>query len=140
MGESATCQNPPIELLGRKDSIVWARFESLSSINLRFNDGKQFNLPISKIPIDASRIDWSTASVSDTGEQMIVLGVKGDRVPIDAGTLRSLVDDEYAAEIKESLRDLMFSRDELLEMSCDKTSPPSWLFEPTSGPNRDSWK
>jgi hypothetical protein len=125
---------------GRKDVVISSRFQLPASIVLCFDDGKQFDLPIVNIPIDASRIHWQTSSLSRTGEQLILLGVKGDAVPIDAGVLRCLVDDEYAAEVKNSLKKLRMTRDELIESARDMPAPPDWVYEPSPDLRRDSWK
>jgi hypothetical protein len=123
----------------RKDALEEVRYQPPNHVFVRFCDGKGFQLPVAAVPIDASKIKWETAAVPANGKCMLVVGVKGDEVSIDAGTIRCLVDNDYAAEVRDALSDLMLSREELAVVSQDKP-PPEWLFEPSPDLRRESWK
>ncbi|MBI3823433.1 MAG: hypothetical protein HY289_12255 [Planctomycetes bacterium] len=119
--------------------LIDAKFIAPSSIRLKFTD-KTFTLAIRKLEMPVDRIKWKTAAASPTGEKMMVKGVKGDDIPIDAPTLRYLVDAEYAARIDASLDALQLSRKELAEMARDNPPPDSWYDEPAQDLARESWK
>jgi hypothetical protein len=77
------------------------------------------------MPIE--RINGSTLAASPNGENIVVLGIKGDTVPIDAATLRYLVDETYAAKMDAELRRLQFTDEELRQLDLEE--PPPGFFE-----------
>jgi len=118
-----------VGMIGPKDSLSSARFLAPSGISLRFKDGLTFDLPISSLEMDDSRIRWVSTKESPTGETMIVETLRGEEIPIDASTLRYLADPEYAAKCDASLKSLQFTKDELVEFVRDNPPPPTWYEE-----------
>jgi hypothetical protein len=90
------------------------------------------------MPID--RFRWETVAASSAGESMTVLGIKGEKIPIDSSTLRYLVDKDYATKMDATLKSLQFSREELQEMARDNPLPNELI--PPSGEDliSESWK
>jgi len=123
----------------RPEQLASARFAAPSTIELEFLDSR-YSLDISRLGMPVERIDWPTLKISPGGEKIVVKGIKGDPVPIDAATLRYLVDEKYAAKIDKSLESLRLSRDELAEMARDNPPPPAWYDEPERDLSRESWK
>ena len=122
------------------EQLTHATFVAPSTIELEFGDGLRCPLAIDLLGMPLDRIDWPTLEASPGGEKIVVKGIKGDAVPIDAGTLRYLVDKKYAARIDKSLASLRLSRDELAEMARDNPPSPEWYDESGDDFTRESWK
>jgi hypothetical protein len=110
----------------RTDHLIAARFDG-SMIELRFADNKTFRLEMERLEMPLEQFDWRSVSAASTGDKMVVLGVDGE-VPVDAATLRYLVDAEYAAKADESIANLHMSpaeQDEACRLS-QATRDPRW--------------
>jgi len=115
-----------------------AAFVRPSTIELEFADGRLFSLAIELLGMPVDRINWRTLKASPGGENAIVKGIKGDPVPIDAATLRYLVDPKYAKEMDEKLKSLQFTDDELENLGLNET--PAGFFDGPEDFTRESWK
>jgi hypothetical protein len=121
------------------ECLLGARYEpSSSSLELRFADDRSFTLPISRLEMPLDRIRWPTATASPDGESLIVVGIKGDPIPIAATTLRFLVDESYAKRINEEVASVQLSRNELHEIA--RTSVRRDATRPEPDLRRASWK
>ena len=125
---------------GRRDELLKAEFVRPLTIKLEFADGMHYSLAVKRLGMPRSRIRWSSVTASETGDTMIVFGIKGDTIPIDASTLRYLVDAKYAAEIDSALERLQLSRDELTELARVSPPPHEWYAQPERDLTRKSWK
>jgi hypothetical protein len=124
--------------IGRVDRLLVAIFEKPSTVRLQFADDRTFVLDASRLELPEPQTDWSTIAPSSTGEALVV-AVGGEPISIDAGTLRYLVDDAYAAEIEASIRESQFTRGELAQMVRDNPPPPEWYAEPSQDLTREGW-
>jgi hypothetical protein len=122
------------------EHLIEARYVRPAKIFLLFADGFAASLPIKALEIPVNRMRWSTLKVAQSGEKVIMKGIKGDLVPIDATTLRYLVDKDYAAKMDKSLESLQFSREELAELARNNPPPREWYDEPADDLTRESWK
>jgi hypothetical protein len=122
----------------RQEHLLRSRFVPPSTIDLDFDDAR-FSLDIGLLEMPLDRIQWASATVSSTGDAMIVRAVKGENVPIDSSTLRCLVDPSYAAQISASLKALKLTREERAELATNEP-PPEWFTEPEQDFRLDSWK
>jgi hypothetical protein len=122
------------------DQLVDARFVSPSMIELEFVDGLRRSLAIGLLGMPVDRINWPTLKASVDGTKVIVNGIKGDPVTIDAATLRYLVDEKYAAKMDAKLKSLQFTEEELERMVQDNPPPPEWFSQPSRDLTRKSWK
>ena len=123
------------------DQLVLAHFyPKLATLALEFADGQDFSLPVERLGMPVDRIDWPTAEASPGGESMMVMGIKGDPVPIDSATLRYLVDLSYAAEVDAKLESLQFTGEELDRIVRDNPAPLEWYLQSSQNMTRESWK
>jgi hypothetical protein len=125
--------------IGRIDRLIVADFEPESTLRLKFGDGTSFTLDAARLEMPANRTDWSTVAISSAGDAIIVT-VGGEPIPIDAATLRYLVDDAYAAKIEASIRESQFSREELARLVRENPPPPEWYAQPSQDLTREGWK
>jgi hypothetical protein len=125
---------------GRPDLLASAEQTSRLTIALVFRDGRRAALPVERLEMPVDRFRWETAKASSGGEVMTVTGVKGDDIPIDAATLRYLVDPGYAEEVDAALEALQLSREELRKMAHDNPPPAAWYAQPQQDLTRESWK
>lgn len=107
-----------------------AEFLPPSSLELEFAD-KVFVMPVADLEIPDGLVAWETAEASKSGDKMIVKGAGGKDVPIDAATLRYLVDPDYAAIIDAQLSKLQFTDDELERLCKDAKPSQEWFDELT---------
>jgi hypothetical protein len=128
-------------MIAKQDLLVHVSFISSRSIlKLEFEDGEKFSISVSRLGMPVDRIKWSTAEVSDGGASMLVMGIKGDPVPVDSSTLRYLVDTKYAAEMDRKLESLQFTDAELERIVRDNPASPEWYAQPSKDMRRESWK
>lgn len=80
------------------------------------------------MPVD--QIDWPTVAVSPDGTAMIVRKLGGRRIPIDAGAIRCMVDEDYAARTKAAVDAMQLTREELRALLEVSTPPPGWEDDP----------
>jgi hypothetical protein len=125
--------------IGRLDRLIVADFEPPSMIRLQFADDRCFSLAVEQLELPADRVDWSTIVPSSAGDSLIV-AVGGEPIPIEAATLRYLVDAAYAAEIETAIRQSQFSRDELARLARENPPPPEWYAQPSQDLTREGWK
>ena len=126
----STSAEPRLTIMGtatpqRIDQLVTVSFVPPGELCLTFAD-QIFHLPVSRLEL-RGEIDWQTAQVS-SGHEMTVSDTKGDEIPIDAATLRYLVDTDYAAKIDQSIRDLHITPEEARTFSerSLRTVDPRW--------------
>jgi hypothetical protein len=129
-------QKPKMIAPGPPDQLKRAHFVPPLAIELEFYDGS-FSLPIEALGMPLDRIDWKTAKGLPSGTAMTVKAIKGEVIHIDAGTLRYLVDERYAAGIDAALDCLRLSRDELKELAQD---PLPQRLRAHKDLRRESWK
>jgi hypothetical protein len=126
-------------VIGRNDRLTEAAFEPPTTIRLRFADDRLFSLDAGRLELPEDRVDWSTVAVAPTGESLTVT-VGGETIPIEATTVRYLVDEAYAAEVEASIRRMQFTREELAQLARDNPPPPDWYTQPSQDLTRDCWK
>jgi hypothetical protein len=123
----------------RPEQLIAAGFLPPSTIALRFADGLEASLNIELLGMPVERIDWPTLMASPEGEKVIVNGIKGDPVPIDAATIRYLVDAKFAAQMDADLKRLQFTDEELENLSLDQR-PAGLVLDRPEDLIRESWK
>jgi hypothetical protein len=99
-------------------------------LRLKFADGRSFSLPVTKLQMPVSKIDWKTVAVSPDGSTMTVREIGGPMIPIDAGAARCMVDKDYAARAKATVDALRLTREELRFLSKASARPAKWDDEP----------
>jgi hypothetical protein len=122
------------------ERITRACFVPPATIELEFVDGLTFSLAVELLDLPLDRMNWATLRTTIGGEKIIVDGIKGDPVPIDAATLRYLVDPNYAAKLDAKLKSLQFTEEELERLVRDNPPPPEWFSQPSRDLTRESWK
>jgi len=127
----------PVAFLIRRDRLVKARFTRPSSIHLVFADGYAGTVRVEQLEMPVDRIRWTSAAASADGANLTVTAKKGEPIPIAAGTLRYLVDPQYAAEVDAR-------HHELLQSSAGSEAadepPPEWFGQPEVDLTLESWK
>jgi hypothetical protein len=139
-GESVAEEGHLMNKSALSDHLASARYVQPGTLELKFEDGKSYSLAVERIGMPVDRIKWLTAKASPGGESMMVLGIKGDPVPVDSATLRYLVDKDYAAQMDASLKTLQFTDEELDRIVRDNPAPREWYAQPPSDMRRESWK
>jgi uncharacterized protein (DUF433 family) len=106
LGRAQTMTTP------RPDHLSVVRFQKPSRLRVTFADSKTFSLPVKRLQMPVDRIDWPTAAASHDGATMTVREIGGSRdIAIDAGAVRYMVDEAYAARAKAALNVLHANRE-----------------------------
>jgi len=117
---------------------VAVRFTGPATLHLQFAD-RRFDLDAQRLDMPMDRIRWPTAAVLPSGTGMTVTAIKGETITIDSGTLRCLVDIDYARMMQGVLESLQLSRAELDELAKD-SQPPQGLPDEPEDLRLESWK
>ncbi len=127
---------------GRRGEAIILRIRYVKPANLEveFADGFQGSMPVTKLEMPIDKIRWSSVTVTNRGTSATFKGIKGDLIPIDASTIRYLVDTQYAAKKDRSLESHQLSRSELAKMAHDNAPPQSWYEDLPEDLTRESWK
>ncbi|MCI0683819.1 MAG: hypothetical protein L0Y71_17070 [Gemmataceae bacterium] len=123
----------------KEPRLVAVRFARPSTLQLTFAD-RAFSLPTAKLGMPKRKIRWSTVAVRPTGDAMTVRAIRGETVAIDSGTLRYLVDRDYAAAIDRALDSLGLTAQEMDRMVRDNPPPPDWYATTEPDLRLESWK
>ncbi len=113
----------------RSDQLTDVRFSSPSRLRLRFADGKSFTLPIGKTELPENEFKWQTVSVFGDGEAMEVDDVYGERIQIDAASLRSMADPEFSQKLDQQFVKLRGSLEDLAKTASEFLPPEEWYNE-----------
>ena len=87
------------------DRVLEARFVAPAQLFLRFADGFEGTWKFSKLRLNMSGMKLTTIKASASGA-VAVQSRWGDKVLLDAPSLRALVDPQYAVDIEISLNTL----------------------------------
>lgn len=114
-----------------------ARFIPPNTIVFKFADGRHSRLDIRCLEVPLDRILWRTAAAAPDGASLLVTAIKGELIPIAAGTIRYLVDPKYAAEIDAHHQELLYSE---AESRNRDEPPPHWFTQAEADVVLESWK
>lgn len=122
------------------EHLASAKYVSRGKIELVFQDGLHALLDVKRLGMPTGKIDWKTCAAMLDGSSIVVSTPKGEKIPIDSGSLRYLVDPDYATKMDEALSAVRLSRDELAEISGN--APPLNEVADCDGGNvvRSRWK
>ena len=143
----ASCKIAPVKLAstmqtnaGRPDHLIRVAFVKPTGLKLKFADGRDFVLAISRLEMPIDRLSWATVEASKDGTTIVVKAKKGEVIPIDASSLRYLVDSEYAKGIDNALESLRLTEDEMNDMAQTSHPPKEWLSHREPDMRLESWK
>jgi hypothetical protein len=114
--------------VSRLDQLTSVEFVSPCSLELEFSD-KLFVMAVADLEIPDGLVVWDTVKVSEFGDKITVNGTNGKLVPIDAATLRYLVDPDYAEILDAQLAKLQFTDEELDRLCKDAKPSQEWFDE-----------
>jgi hypothetical protein len=103
-----------------------ARLISAQTIEVVFADGLRRKLSIDDLGIDIEQFKWDTVKASPDGDAILIKSKAGKDIPMDSGSIRCLVDPEYANKIIEAINAVKLSRDELRAFYEETEPPAGW--------------
>jgi hypothetical protein len=128
LGHAQTMATP------QPDRLSAVRYQTPNRLQVTFADGRSFSLPIRRLQMPVSQIDWPSAAASPDGTAMTVREIGGREIPIDAGAVRCMVDKGFAAQVKAALDAIRLTREERRALSEVSDRPAEW----DSGLSRDA--
>jgi hypothetical protein len=111
---------------GRPDHLASAGHGGRDTLQLRFADGRSFNLPVKRLEMTFDDFDWRNVVVTHDGTAMKVRGARTGEIPIDSSALRCLVDPVYDVQAKAAVDALRLTREEMQALAAVSEAPPGW--------------